>query len=67
MHWTTKLLMMNKMTASETLDSLDVLKSFAEIHGDKQANIALNELIRKVEVLKLQNVRQSTVHMFFEK
>ena len=26
----------------------------------------LNELIGKVETLKLQNVRQSTIHIFFE-
>ena len=67
MNWTKKLLMMNKMSASETLDSLDVVKCFAEIHGDKQINVVLNELIRKVEALKVQNVRQSTVCMFFEK
>ena len=59
--------MMNKMSASETLDSLDVVNCFAEIHGDKQINVVLNELIRKVEALKVQNVRQSTVCMFFEK
>ena len=61
------MLMMNKMSASETLDILDVVKCFAEIHGDKQINVVLNELIRKVEALKVQNVRQSTVCMFFEK
>ena len=53
-----------KVTASETFDSLDAVKCFAEIHGDKQINVMLNELLGKVEILKLQNVRQSTIHMF---
>ena len=51
-----------KVTASETLDSLDSVQCFAEIHGDKEMNIILNELIGKVETLKLQNVRQNTIY-----
>ena len=31
-----------KVAASETLDSLDAMKCFAEIHGDKQRNVILN-------------------------
>ena len=53
------------MTASEDLDSLDVVKCFVEIHGDKQMSLILNELLGKVGKLKLQNVRQSIIHMFF--
>ena len=53
------------MTASEDLDSLDVVKCFVEIHGDKQMSLILNELLGKVGNLKLQNVRQSIIHMFF--
>ena len=65
---TTKLLMMNKMLeASKSLDILDAAKCFAGIHGDKQVNVMLNELIEKVETLKLQNVKQSTIHMLFKK
>ena len=58
-----------KVTASEALDSLDAVMCFAEIHRDKQVKVMLNELIGKVETLKLQNVtkRQNTVHMFFNK
>ena len=52
-----------KVTTSEALDSQDAVKCFTEIHGDKQMNVILNELIGKVETLKLQNVRQSTIHM----
>ena len=37
------------MTASEALNRLGIVKCFAEIHGDKQMNVMLNELIRKVE------------------
>ena len=52
------------VTASEALDCLDAVKCFAEIYGDKQMNVMLNEVIGKMEILKLQNVRQSTIHMF---
>ena len=41
------------MTASEAIDSLDAVQSFAEIHGDKQMNVILNALIGKVETLKV--------------
>ena len=56
-----------KVTASEALDSLHAVKCFTEIHGDKQMNVMLSELIGKVETLKLQIVRQSTIHMSFKK
>ena len=55
-----------KMTASETLGSLDVVKCFTEIHGDKHMNVILNELLRKVEIPKFSNVKQSTAHVFKE-
>ena len=32
----------------EALDSLDAVKCFVKIHGDKQMNAMLNELIAKV-------------------
>ena len=50
---------------SEALDSLDAVKCFADIHGDMQMNVILNELIGKVEKLKLQNARQSTIKLLF--
>ena len=56
-----------KMTASKTLDSLDAMRCFAKSHGDKQMDVMLNELLGKVETLKLQNARQNTAHMFFKK
>ena len=56
-----------KMTASEVLDSLDAVKCFPGIHGDKQTNVMVNELIRKLGTIKLQNVRQLTIHISFKK
>ena len=56
-----------KATAFETIDSLDAVNCFSEILGHKQMNVMLNGLIGKVETLKLQNVRQSTIHIFFKK
>ena len=55
------------MTGCEALDSLDAVKRFAEMYGDTQINVMLNELMGKVKTLKLENVRQSTFHMFFKK
>ena len=51
------------MTASETLDSLDAVKYFAVVGRGKQINVMLNELIGEVETLKLQNLRQCTIHI----
>ena len=45
-----------KVTISEALDNLDDVKCFTEIHGDKQMNLMLNELLEKVKIIKLQNV-----------
>ena len=56
-----------KVTAFEALDSLDAVKCFAEIRGNKQINVMLNELIRKLETLKLQHVRQRTIHISLKK
>ena len=48
---------------ADTLDSLDAVKCFTEIHGDKQMNVMLIELIRKMKTLKLQ----SPIRMIFKK
>ena len=45
------------MAAFEAFDSLDTVKCFADIHGDKQMNVMLSEWIGKVETLKLQNIK----------
>ena len=49
------------------LDSLDAVKCFAEIHGDKERNVMLKKLIVNVETFKLQNDRQNNIHIFFKK
>ena len=36
-----------KVAASEAFDSLNNMKCFAEIHGDKQMNVMLNELANR--------------------
>ena len=54
-----------KVTPCEILDSLDAVKYSTEIHGDKQMNIILIELIGKMKTLKSQNFRQSTICMLF--
>ena len=46
-------------------DNLDDRKSFAEIHGDKWIKVMLNEVTRKMETLKSQYFRQSTIHTCF--
>ena len=55
------------MAASEALDSLDAVKCLDESRGDKPRKLILKELIQKKETLKLQNIRQSTIHMIFKK
>ena len=52
------------MTGCEALDSLDAVKRFAEMYGDTQINVMLNELMGKVKTLKLENVRQITSTCF---
>ena len=63
--------MMSKMLETwrhlKPLIALMVWRIIAEIHGDKQMNVMLNELIGKVETLKLQNIRQTTIHRYLEK
>ena len=44
------------MTSSKALDSVDAVKYFAGIQGDKQMNVVLKELIGKVETLKLDKL-----------
>ena len=41
------------LTASEAIRRLDEVKQFAEVHGDNDLNMALNDLIGRFEALKL--------------
>ena len=56
-----------KVTASNALESLEIVNCFTEIHGEKQTSTMLNESIAKVKTIKLQNVTQSTIHVIFMK
>ena len=49
-----------KVTTSEVLDS----PTFAEISGDKQMNVMLNELMEKVKTLKLKTSDKVLPHVF---
>ena len=53
-----------KVTTSEAFDSLDAVKCCDEIQGDMQINVMLNELVGKVETLRLRTGKQRHVHMF---
>ena len=53
----------------ETLQAslINIKLTFQLKNGDKQMSAMLNELIRKMKTLKLQNFRQNTIHIFFRK
>ena len=42
------------LTVSEALESLDRVKNCIEVHGDNEVNMMLNDLIGRVEKLKLK-------------
>ena len=43
------------MAALEALQSLDEIKNTIEVHGDNEVNIFLNDVISRVEKLKLHH------------
>ena len=54
-------------TVSETLESLDGVKNCIEVHGDNEMNMMLNDLIRRVEKLKLKTFRQTNITSLLKK
>ena len=56
----------NNVTSSEALQCLDEVKRYAEVHGDVLLNNMLNELIGKMESIKLKNLRQCGIKQFFK-
>ena len=54
------------LTASEAIRRLVEVKQFAEVHGDNDLNMALNDLIGRFEALKLQKLKQSDIQDFFK-
>ena len=45
------------LTVSEALESLDGVNNCIEVHGDNEMNMMLNDLISRVERLKLNTLR----------
>ena len=56
----------NIVTSSEALQCLDGVKRYAEVHGDVLLNNMLNELIGKMESIKLKNLKQCGIKQFFK-
>ena len=55
------------LTVSEALESLDGVKNCIEVHGDNEMNMMLNDLIGRVEKLKLKTLRQTNITSFLKK
>ena len=55
------------LTVSEALESLDGVKNCIEGHGDNEMNMILNDLIGRVEKLKLKILRQTNITSFLKK
>ena len=55
------------LTVSEALESFDGVKNCIEGHGDNEMNMMLNDLIGRVEKLKLKILRQTNITSFLKK
>ena len=55
------------LTVSEALESLDGVKNCIEVHRDNEMNMMLNDLIDRVEKLKLKTLRQPNITSFIKK
>ena len=55
------------LTVSEALESLNGVKHCIEFHGDNEMNTILNDLIGRVEKLKLKSLRETTITSFLKK
>ena len=55
------------LTVSEALESLDGIKNCIEVHGGNEMNMMLNDLIGRVEKLKLKTLRQTNIITSFLK
>ena len=51
----------SNITASEAIRRLNEVKQFAEVHGDNDLNMALNDLTGRFEALKLHKLKQSDI------
>ena len=55
------------LTVSEALECLDRVKNCIEVHLDNEMNMMLNDLIGRVEKLKLKTLRQTNITSFLKK
>ena len=55
------------LTVSEALESLDGVKNCTEVHGDNEMNMTLNDLIGRVQKLKLKTSRETNISSFLKK
>ena len=54
------------LTVSEALESLDEVKNYIQVHGGNEMNMMLNDLIGRVEKLKLKILRQTNITSFLK-
>ena len=54
-----------KIAAAEALKKLDEVKKFIKVNKSDHLNIIFNELIEKVEQMKLKNQKLSNIKSFF--
>ena len=55
------------LMVSEALESLDGVKNCIEVQEDNKMNMMLNDLIGRVEKLKLKTLRQTNITSFLKK
>ena len=55
------------LTVSDVLESLDGVQNSIEVHGDNEMNMMLNDLIGRVEKLKLKALWQTNISSFLKK
>ena len=54
------------MIVAQALESLDGVKSLAEIHGDNNLNMIRNEIIRRAETMKHKTQKQENIKRLFK-
>ena len=54
------------MMVAQALESLDGVKSLAEIHGGNNLNMIRNEIIRRAETMKHKTQKQENIRDFLK-
>ena len=55
------------LTVSEALEGLDGANNCIEVYGDNEMNMMLNDLIGRVEKLRLKTLRETNITSFLKK